>query len=110
VLVGEDEATLGDRRRLSFSGVVSVSVVLTDKGALAADPMIDLTGLPAFDREGEEMSDVVADAVAETIETLPKARRRDPEAVAESLKRAVRSACQQAWGKKPMCHVLVTVL
>jgi ribonuclease J len=38
---------------------------------------------------------------------LPRKRRGDPDAVAESVKRAVRSAIVQRWGKKPMCHVHV---
>ena len=33
--------------------------------------------------------------------------RRDPDAVAEAIRRAVRSAIVERWGKKPMCHVHV---
>jgi hypothetical protein len=38
---------------------------------------------------------------------LPRARRRDPEAVAEALRRAIRAALSAAWNKKPLCHVHV---
>jgi len=38
---------------------------------------------------------------------LPKAKRRDPEAVENAVHRAVRAAVNQEWGKKPACHVLV---
>jgi ribonuclease J len=38
---------------------------------------------------------------------MPRARRRDPDAVAESLRRAVRAAIRSAWNKKPICHVHV---
>ena len=43
----------------------------------------------------------------ETLDTLPKPRRRDPDDVAESVRRAVRSALAGLWGKKPMCQVHV---
>jgi ribonuclease J len=38
---------------------------------------------------------------------LPRARRRDPDSVAEAVRRGVRSAVAGRWGKKPMCHVHV---
>jgi ribonuclease J len=38
---------------------------------------------------------------------MPKPRRRDPDAVAEAVRRAVRSAIAQRWNKKPICHVHV---
>ena len=53
------------------------------------------------------MLDHVLDTVVATLDHLPKARRRDPEALAESLERAVRSAVNAVWGKKPVCHVHV---
>jgi ribonuclease J len=46
--------------------------------------------------------------VVSTVEGLPKARRRDPDALAESVRRAVRAVINEHWGKKPPClvHVL----
>ena len=38
---------------------------------------------------------------------MPRARRRDPDAVAEAVRRAVRAAVAAAWRKKPICHVHV---
>jgi ribonuclease J len=46
--------------------------------------------------------------VVSTVEGLPRARRRDADAMGESVRRAVRSALNEQWGKKPICivHVL----
>ena len=107
ILVEADQRTVADRRRLSFAGSVSVAIAITDKGQLATDPEIDLIGIPERDRDGGLIADAVYDAVEETMESLPRKRRGDPDAVAESVKRAVRSAIVQRWGKKPMCHVHV---
>ena len=41
---------------------------------------------------------------------MPKPRRRDPDAIAESVRRAVRGAVAQRWGKKPICLVQVLVV
>src|ERR1700687_3679862 len=107
LLVEADARTIADRRRLSFAGAVSVALALTDKGQLAADPELDLIGIPERDRDGGLMLEAVEDAVLETFESLPRKRRGDPDAVAESIRRAVRAVVNDRWGKKPMCHVHV---
>ena len=107
LLVSAEARTVADRKRLSFAGVVSVAIALTDKGVLAADPELDLIGIPERDREGVSIEDQVYDAVLDTVENLPRARKRDPDAVGEAVRRAVRATVAQRWGKKPMCHVHV---
>jgi ribonuclease J len=110
LLVDAQARTVAARRRLSFAGIVSVAVALSEKGALVADPEIELIGIPETDAAGRLMADVARDAVEETFETLPKPRRGDPDSVAEALRRAVRSAIAEHWNKKPICHVHVLVV
>jgi len=110
-LVIEAEArTIAARRRLSFSGIVSVAIAMTEKGALAGYPEVELIGLPETDAGGTALAEVARRTVEEGFETLPKPRRRDPDEVAESLRRAVRAAIAERWGKKPICHVHVIVV
>jgi ribonuclease J len=87
-----------------------VSLVLSEKGHLLAEPEVALTGLPAADNEGTSFAEIVRDAVAGTIDSLPKPKRKDQALVSEAVRRSVRAAVNQAWGKKPMCSVLVTVI
>src|SRR5262249_3184318 len=108
ILLVEAEARTGaDRRRLGFAGAVSVAPALTSKGELIDEPSLDLIGIPESDRDGSSMHEAVRDTVIETLESLPRGRRRDPDAVAEAVRRAVRATIAQRWGKKPMCHVHV---
>jgi ribonuclease J len=107
LLVAADERMVADRRRLSFSGTVSVALALTEKGDLIDDPSLDLMGIPERDRDGRLIAEAVNDAVLETLESLPRKRRSDPDAVADAVRRAVRAAVAERWGKKPMCHVHV---
>ena len=97
-----------ERRRMSFAGCVFVAIALTEKGELADDPEVDLVGIPEKNAAGEDLDDIVFDVVVSTVESLPRARRRDPDALAESVRRAVRSSLGEQWGKKPIClvHVL----
>ena len=107
LLVEAVARTVADRKRLSFSGAVSVAIALTDKGEMADDPSVDLLGIPERDRAGGFMHETVFDAVVRTFDSLPRGKRRDPDAVAEAVRRAVRAAVNERWDKKPMCHVHV---
>jgi len=107
LLVDADARTVADRRRLSFAGAVSVAIAITDKGEMVDDPSLDLIGIPERDGDGASMYEVVQNALIDTFESLPRGRRRDPDSVAEALRRAVRAAVAERWGKKPMCHVHV---
>ena len=108
LLVAAEARTVADRKRLSFAGIVIVALAMTDKGTLAANPDVELIGIPESTADGEPMTAVAYEAVVETFESLPKPRRRDPDSVEESVRRGVRAAVAQRWGKKP--HVTVHVL
>ena len=107
LLISAEAKTVAARRRLSFSGIVTIALALSEKGALVADPEIELIGIPETDAGGASMAEIARDAVEEAFESMPKPRRRDPDAVAEAVRRAVRGAIAQRWNKKPICHVHV---
>ena len=110
-LIGNATAIgVAERRRLAFAGHVSVAVVLDAKGEILSDPQVALLGLPVEDASGRGFAKLAAVAASGALESIPRARRRDPELVAEAMRRAVRAAVEDAWGKKPACSVLVMVL
>jgi ribonuclease J len=80
---------------------------MDEKGALLADPELELIGIPETDAGGLSMADIALEAVEEALQNLPKPRRRDPQEVAEAVRRAVRGAIADRWNKKPICHVHV---
>ena len=107
LLINAESRTVAARRRLSFSGIVTVALALSAKGQLVADPEVELIGLPDSDAAGTSMTEIARDAVEEAFESMPKPRRRDPDAVAEAVRRAVRGRIGERWNKKPICHVHV---
>jgi ribonuclease J len=110
ILTREGDGQVRERRKLSFAGSVAVSLVLSEKGALLADPEVAVTGLPATDTQGTPFATIARDAAIGTIESIPRPRRKDLALVSEAVRRSVRAAVNQAWGKKPMCSVLLTVI
>lgn len=110
IITRADDGQVRERRKLSFAGSVAVSLVLSDKGALLADPEVALSGLPAADAQGVPLESIAREAAIGTIESIPKPRRKDSALVSEAVRRSVRAAMNQAWGKKPICSVLLTVI
>lgn len=108
-LIG-DEVAMGirDRRRLSFAGHVAVNVVLDDRYELAGEPDIVAIGVAAADRRGEPLEDLMLEAAIGAVESIPRQRRKDLDLIQESVRRAVRSAANDAWDKKPLVTVFVT--
>jgi ribonuclease J len=108
-LIGDfEQMGIGERRKLSFSGHVGLSVTVDDKFSIVGDPDLESFGLPEADAQGEDMDDQLFDAAMSAFDSIPRARRRDIEMVREALRRAVRSAAEDAWGKKPIVTVFIT--
>ncbi len=108
-LIGSDEEMgVRDRRRLSFAGHVAVNVVLDERYEINGDPDLVAIGVAKTDRSGELLEDVMLDAAIGAIESIPRVRRKDLDLVEESVRRAVRAAADEAWGKKPIVTVFVT--
>ncbi|WP_457582880.1 ribonuclease J [Ensifer canadensis] len=108
-LIGDfEEMGIGERRKLSFAGHVSVNVVLDNRYDFLGDPDLVAIGLPEFDDEGEDMEDTLYDAVLGAVESIPRAKRKDLAMLQEAVRRAVRSTVNQIWGKKPVVTVFVT--
>ncbi len=107
IVIEETDKSIADRRKLAFAGIVSVAIAIDDRGEIAGDPVIDVLGLPKSTRKDELLIDLVADAVGRTLDGLAKTKRKDSDFVENAVLRAVRAALNNAWGKKPACHVLV---
>jgi len=107
-LMGEfDEMGIGERRKLSFVGHVSVNVLLNSRNDIDRDPEVVAIGLPENDGEVDAMEDILYDSVLGAVESIPRGRRKDLGSLREAIRRSVRSAANEVWGKKPVVTVFV---
>ncbi|MBY5545319.1 ribonuclease J [Rhizobium leguminosarum] len=108
-LIGDfDEMGIGERKKLSYVGHVAVNVVLDARYDIVGEPDLISIGLPTYDDEGEDMEDTLFDAAVSAIESIPRARRKDIDMLQEAVRRAIRSAANNTWGKKPLVTAFVT--
>ncbi|MBU1212732.1 MAG: ribonuclease J [Alphaproteobacteria bacterium] len=110
LIVPGDEGPVRERRKLSAVGIAVASFTMTPRGELISDVLAILDGIPAKTRDGDSMEDVVLDAVESTIESIPKARRKNLDLVRDAVYRAVRAAINEEWGKKPIVKIMVHVV
>ena len=103
----EEGAGVIKRRKLSFAGVVNVAIVIDQKGDIPDDPAIECIGLPLEDDDDELMEDILFEVVLNTIEGLPRKKRRDEALLRDAVYRAIRAKVNYIWGKKPFCSVLL---
>ncbi len=108
LVVAEGENAVRERRRLAVVGLVAVAMAVDQRGNVIGDLDVACDGVPEHDGRGEAMEDIVLDAVDGTIDSIPPKRRRDLELLREAVRRSVRSAVDNAWGKKPIVKVLMT--
>ena len=107
VLIDHKDRAIPERRKLSQTGIVSVAIAIDERGMVVGEPAVDIMGLPNRGRSNEPLLDTVVDTVNRTLSGLSRGKMKDSEAVENAVDRAIRSAVNEAWGKKPACHVQV---
>lgn len=110
LIVPDVEGPVKARRKLSFVGIAVIAMTLTRRGEVLGEPGVVLEGIPASDRDGESMREIVLDAIDGTIRSIPPKRRADHIMLQDAVQRAVRSAINEAWGKKPVVKVLLSMV
>ena len=103
-LVPAEGEVVRSRARMSWHGAAVVTVVVDKGGELVTEPQFALPGLAAGEETGE-LANQAALAITEALDELPKAARRDDDAVREAVRLALRRSIRLARGKKPSIDV-----
>lgn len=107
-IIKADHASIIERRRLQYSGVVHISVALDVRGVLRSDPKVEMIGLIDINNPGEEkIQDHLYDEILELVEDMTLDERLDDHFVSEGLRIGARRFCKHALGVKPNTSVHV---
>jgi Predicted hydrolase of the metallo-beta-lactamase superfamily len=105
VLCTPEESGVKGRRRLSFGGMIVVSLCVNASGQVVSGPEMMIEGLPETD--DEPVSDLIEDTIASVIKSMPAKRRSDTEVLNSALFKAIRNEVNAFWGRKPNVSVFV---
>jgi ribonuclease J len=101
VILPADGATVNERRKIGFGGLITVALPVGDDGRLAGTPMIRPFGVPVE----EDRDDFIADATDAAARAFSAGA--DEEKMREAVRLAVRR-CATLWtGKKPLVEVML---
>ena len=101
VILPADGTTVTERRRMSYSGLVTVALPVGPEGELAGAPFVRPFGLPVE----EDRDDFIADATNSAERAYDSGKSEDQ--LREAIRLAVRR-CATAWtGKKPLVEVML---
>jgi ribonuclease J len=101
-IISADGATINERRRLSWYGLITVAVAVDGDNALLSDPQIRLHGVPIE----EDLEDFIEEASNATTKAI-KDNRGDYDKLRESIRLAVRRVATSWTGKKPIVDVVI---
>ncbi len=110
IMVTTQDRSVPERKKLSFAGLVSVAIAVDEKGNLVSDAELMTCGFPSMTRDGKNFDAVILELAEELLENIPAKKRRDPDALRQIMERGLRNSISAEWNKKPVVHVLVTLV
>jgi ribonuclease J len=101
VILPADGATVNERRRMGYGGLITVALPIGEDGKLAGTPLVRPFGVPVE----EDRDDFVADATDAARRAFTPGM--DEDKMREAVRLAVRR-CATLWtGKKPLVEVML---
>jgi len=103
-LVPADSEAIRHRHRMSFNGVIMVSLVVDYAGKPVVPAKVSLDGLLDEPAAGEAVA-AIADEVADAMDEMPKSKRGNDAELAEAARLAARRWFHKTYDKKPITKV-----
>ncbi len=107
ILCTPDQSGVRGRKRLSFAGIAVVSICIDREGKMRGSPKIIIEGLPDLKDGAAGAEDVAEQAINGVFSGMSKKLKRNPDALGEALRRAVRGELNSWWGRKPNVTILL---
>ena len=101
ILVHDFESNSSERSKLSFSGLLTVSIQIINN-KVQKKPIVSTIGIPEFDEKGIRLVDLVHERLSQIL----KSSKVD-EKLEKRIKNAVTKEINYIWGKKPFVEVII---
>lgn len=108
ILLSSDDEPLKERRRVGYSGLISVVLVVDGEGRLVADPALEIVGVPSV--PGEPLSAEIEEVIDQVFQRERYRKFHQGHSMEELVRRAVRQKAKELTGKKPTTIVRLVSL
>lgn len=107
-LISSDHQSIAARRKLQYSGVVHVTLVVDDRGNMIADPRVTTEGLiDPKDKDGKDFEDDLYNEVLDLSDEMTPDEKRSDKVVSEEIRIGARRFVHHVLGMKPKVTVHV---
>ena len=105
ISIEEDSAFIKERKNLANNGYVDLTLIISNKGTLHSKPLINIKGLPIFDKE--EFFDGFEEEILKLTKTFSLKNTKQNENLIDGLKKTCRKYTKEKTGKKPITNINV---
>ncbi|MCF3972417.1 ribonuclease J [Paracoccus salsus] len=110
VLVGAMDGIVRDRIRMALNGHALVSVIVDEEDKVLPDAWVELLGLPARTRGGDDLARHIEGELAEFLEGADDRTVRNDKKMDEAIRKITRQVSMEEIGKKPEVTVIISRL
>lgn len=105
-IISAEHQAIADRRKLQYTGAVHATLVLDERGELAADPQVSTVGLIDPQAEdGQNFENDILDEIEDILADMSNKELRDDEFVSEEIRIGIRRFVQHKLNMKPKASV-----
>jgi ribonuclease J len=105
ISIEEDSTFIKERKNLANNGYVDLTLIISNKGTLHSKPLINIKGLPVFEKE--EFFDGLEEEVIKLTKTFSLKNFKQNENLIDGLKKTCRKYTKEKTGKKPITNINV---
>ena len=105
ISIEEDSVFIKERKNLANYGYVDLTLIISNKGKLYSKPLINIKGLPIFEKE--EFFDGLEEEIFKLTKTFSLKNAKQNENLIDGLKKTCRKYTKEKTGKKPITNINV---
>ena len=105
ISIEEDSSFIKERKNLANNGYIDITLVIFNQGLLNNKPLINIKGLPIFEKEDFFIG--IEDEIKKHLKTFSLKNNKQNENLIEGLKKTCRKYAKEKTGKKPITNINV---
>ena len=106
-LIDEDSRFLKDRKNIATNGLMDVTLLISKKGQLDRNPIINLRGLPLNDDEFDEILYDLEEEIINTANSYSLNNKNDEKNLIDGLKSNLKKIIYRATKKRPYTNIIL---
>ena len=103
--IEEDSMFIKERKNIANNGYIDITLIILNKGILYKKPLINIKGLPIFEKE--EFFDGLEEEVLKLMRTFSLKNSKQNQNLIDALKKICRKYAKEKTGKRPVTNINV---